>query len=112
MTRRRHIAAPAARTLVLLGALVLCAGGCGSHAQTSLDPKVAEAYVDAEAHALCLVQSKAFPTQAALHTAFVRAERSGDLSSDELADARAAALQDVALRRRISDRVAERCGRR
>jgi hypothetical protein len=89
------------------------ASGCGSKSGSgSLDPKVATAYIDAKARALCLVQSKAYPTKAALHAAYVQAEHSANLSAHELAQARAAAAHDVALRRRISDRVAATCGRR
>lgn len=112
MTRSRHNSAPAALlTGIVLGVLLLCASGCGSQSKT-LAPKVATAYVDAEARALCLVQSKAFPTQAALHAAFVRAENSANLSADDLTKARSAAARDVALRQRISNRVAARCGKR
>jgi hypothetical protein len=95
-------------------ALATTASGCGSSAKSgsgSLDPKVASAYVVAQARALCLVQSKAYPTLAALRTAYQRAERSASFTADGLARAQAAAAQDPALRTRISNRVAATCGR-
>jgi hypothetical protein len=62
--------------------------------------------------ALCLVQSKAYPTQKALQTAYLQAEHSGKLSAHEFAQARAATVHDLTLRKRISDRVAAVCGKR
>lgn len=110
------------RRLLLIGtlaaaAIATAASGCGSGSKSksvsgSLDPKVVSAYVDGQVRALCLVQSKAYPTQAALHAAYVRAEHSAKLSKHELAQAQAAAAQDVAVRTRISDRVAATCGKR
>jgi hypothetical protein len=100
--------------LLLLAAAIATTAGCGSGAKSgsgSLDPKVASAYVDAEAHALCLVQSNAYPTLAALHAAYVRAESTAKLSPQGLAQARAAAASDPSLRARISTRVAATCGR-
>ena len=41
-------------------AVAATVAACGGHSTpASLDPKVAGAYVDAQAHALCLVQSNA-----------------------------------------------------
>jgi len=93
--------------------LVICfaaavAGGCGSRA--SLDPKVESAYVDAQAHALCLVQTKAFATLAALHTAYTNALKASGLSADDLAAAQEAQEKDVDLRLRVSDKVVALCG--
>jgi predicted alternative tryptophan synthase beta-subunit len=73
---------------------------------------VATAYVDAQVRALCLVQSKAYPTQKALEAAYVQAEHSGKLSAHEFAQAVAATAHDVALRERISHQVAAVCGKR
>jgi hypothetical protein len=94
------------------GAIVLAPTVAAESASTLLDPKVATAYVDSQARALCVVQSKAFPTLAALQAAYARAEHSAHLSSHQRAQARAAAVSDVALRIRISERVAATCGKR
>jgi hypothetical protein len=75
-----------------------------------LDPKIAAAYVDAQAHALCLVQSNAYPTQTELEAAYKRSLQSTTLSAHEFAQAQGAAEQDAALRTRVSDRVAALCG--
>jgi hypothetical protein len=75
-----------------------------------LDPKIATAYVDAQAHALCVVQTTAFPTQAAQTTAYKEAQQAAGLTADEFADAQAAAAKDQALRQRLSDRVVALCG--
>jgi hypothetical protein len=100
--------------ILAVGAMATAAPGCGTTSRTSvsgsLNPQVAAAYVDAQAHALCLVQSKAYPTQAALHAAYLRAEQSADLPAPEFARAAAAALDDPALRTQLSDRVAALCG--
>ena len=98
-------------------AIATVAGGCGSKSGTNsasrtLDAKVATAFVDAQARALCLVQSKAYSTQAALHAAYIRAEHSSKLSPSELSQAQAAVAHETALRIRISDRVSATCGRR
>lgn len=83
--------------------------GCGGGSD-SLDPKLADAYVDAQARALCLVQSTAFPTQAELAAAYKHALQASNLSADELGLAQAAARQDPALRKRISNQVTALCG--
>jgi hypothetical protein len=75
----------------------------------ALNPKVAAAFVKAEARALCLVETKAYPTPAAQHAAYLRAERPTHLSTRELARAQALAAHDAALRNRISKRVATTC---
>jgi hypothetical protein len=99
------------RTLlaVAIAAVVVATSGCGG-SSSKLDPKVASAYVDAQAHALCLVQSTAYPTLAALQAAYTSTLHSTKLSDDELAKARAAEAKDVTLRRRVSDKVAALCG--
>jgi hypothetical protein len=71
---------------------------------------IASAYVAAQAHALCLVQSKAYPTQAAVAAAYKKAFASSTLSARDLAEARAFAVKNVALRKRVSDKVAALCG--
>ncbi len=80
-------------------------------ASRPLSPEVATEYVDAQVRALCLVQSKAYPTEKALEAAYVQAEHSGNLSAHDFAQAVAATTHDVALRKRISDRVAAVCGK-
>lgn len=98
----------------LVAAFASAASGCGSATRSvsgSFHPNATTAYVRAQARALCLVQSKAFPTQAALHAAYVRAEHSANLPASELARVRATASHDAALRTRISDRVAASCGK-
>jgi hypothetical protein len=77
---------------------------------SSLDPQVATAYVNAQANALCLVQTKSFPTQAKLAAAYEDARKSSNLSAEEMAEAQDAAEQDEALRTRISERVDAICG--
>jgi len=93
-------------------ALAVAAGGCGgSDSSGSLDPKVGKAYVDAQASALCLVQSNAYKTQAEQAAAFKKELKSASkLSADELAEAQAAAAKDVDLRAQISDKVDSLCG--
>ena len=99
------------RRLLVIGALAAVMSGCGSSSQSgSLDPQVATAYVDAQAHALCVVQSTAFPTQAEQQAAYERAQRDSRLTADEFAEAQAAAAKDEALRERVSDRVVALCG--
>jgi hypothetical protein len=99
------------RRLLVIGVLAAAASGCGSSSQSSsLDPQVATAYVDAQAHALCVVQSTAFPTQAEQQAAYERAQQSSGLTADEFAEAEAAAAKDEALRARLSDRVVALCG--
>jgi hypothetical protein len=101
------------RWLLVIGALAAVAAGCGSSSSSqsgSLDPQVATAYVDAQAHALCLVQSTAFQTQAEQQAAYERAQRDSTLTADEFAEAEAAAATDEALRERVSDRVVALCG--
>jgi hypothetical protein len=75
-----------------------------------LDPKVATAYVQAQARALCVVQSHSYRTHAALEDAYRKTQADGRLSAGELAGAREAAEKDEELRRRITARVAELCG--
>jgi stalled ribosome rescue protein Dom34 len=99
------------RRLLVIGALAAVASGCGSGSRSgSLDPQVATAYVDAQAHALCVVQSSAFQTQAKQEAAYERAQQDSRLSADEFAEAQAAAAKDQALRERVSDRVVALCG--
>jgi hypothetical protein len=99
------------RRLLVIGALAAVASGCGSSSQSgSLDPQVATAYVDAQAHALCVVQSTAFQTQAEQQAAYEQAQRDSTLTADEFAAAEAAAAKDEALRERVSDRVVALCG--
>lgn len=75
-----------------------------------LDPRIAAAYVQAQARALCIVQSKSFRTQAALEQAYRKTQSASTLTAEELARARSAAEKDVELRRRVSARVAALCG--
>ena len=99
------------RRLLVIGALAAVASGCGSSSQSgSLDAQIATAYVDAQAHALCVVQSTAFQTQAEQQAAYERAQRDSTLTADEFAEAEAAAAKDPALRERVSDRVVALCG--
>lgn len=97
------------RRLLVIGALAAVASGCGS-GSGSVDPEEASAYVDAQAHALCVVQKTAFPTQAEQQAAYERAQQESGLTADEFADAQAAAAKDEALRERVSDRVVALCG--
>jgi hypothetical protein len=60
---------------------------------------------------LCLVQSKAYPTQKALDAAYLQAEDSAELTVREFAQAGAATLHDVALRKRISEQVTAACAK-
>ena len=99
------------RRLLVLGVLAAVASGCGSDSQSgSLDAQVATAYVDAQAHALCVVQSTAFQTQAEQQAAYERAQQGSGLTADEFDEAQAAAAKDQALRERLSDRVVAVCG--
>jgi hypothetical protein len=99
------------RRLLAIAALAAVASGCGSNSQSSsLDPQAATAYVNAQAHALCVIQSTAFRTQAQQHAAYKRAQQSSTLTAEEFADAQAAAAKDQALRERLSDRVVALCG--
>ena len=99
------------RRLLVIGVLAAVASGCGSGSQSgSLDPEVATAYVDAQAHALCVVQSTAFQTQAEQQAAYEQAQQDSGLTADEFAEAQAAAAEDQALRERVSDRVVALCG--
>jgi hypothetical protein len=113
---------PGSVTLVVgifvIGAMASAASGCGPTKRTSvsgsgsgLDPQIVAAYVDAQAHALCLVQSKAYPTQAALHDAYIAAEHSTNLPPDQFAQASAAVAHNAALRTQISERVVALCGK-
>ena len=63
------------------------------------------AYVDAQAQALCVVQSTAFQTQAEQQAAYEQAQQDSGLTAEEFAEAQAAAAEDQALRERVSDRV-------
>ncbi len=103
--------------VLVAAAIPVATTGCGSTPAAaprvgSLPPKVATAYVDAQVRALCLVQSKAYPTQRALEAAYVRAEHSAKLTARQFDQARAATLHDVALRKQISERVAAVCSKR
>lgn len=99
------------RRALLITTLALVASGCGSNTQSgSLDPKTATAYVNAQAHALCVVQSTAFQTRAKQQAAYERAQQSSGLTADEFAKAQAAAANDQSLRQRLSDRVVVLCG--
>lgn len=75
-----------------------------------LDPRIADAYVQAQADALCIVQSNSYRTNAALQEAYRKAQAGAGLSAQDLARARTAAEKDVQLRRRVSARVDELCG--
>jgi hypothetical protein len=99
--------------LVLVAAITLIAtvaAGCGGGDSSSLDSNVADAYVEAQAEALCVVQTNAYPTQAEQEAAYKGALQSSTLSEDELAQAQEAAAGDEELRTRISDEVDDRCG--
>jgi hypothetical protein len=99
------------RRLLVIGALAAVASGCGNGSRSgSIDRQVATAYVDAQAHALCVVQSTAFQTRAEQQAAYEHAQRESRLTADEFADAEAAAAKDEALRTRVSDRVVALCG--
>lgn len=99
------------RRLLVIGAVAACASGCGAGSGSgSLDPQVATAYVEAQAHALCVVQKTAFQTQAEQQAASERAQQDSGLTADEFAEAQAAAAKDQALRERLSDRVVALCG--
>jgi hypothetical protein len=101
------------RLAVAAIAVLAVAGGVTAFLVTRskpLDPKVATAYVHAQAHALCVVQSHSYRTHAALQDAYRKAQASGALSEKDLARARDAAEKDEKLRRRITARVAELCG--
>lgn len=99
------------RRLLIVGALTALVSGCGSSSQSSsLDPLVATAYVNAQAHALCLVQTTAFQTQAQQQAAYKHAQHDSRLTADEFADAETAAAKDQALRERLSNRVVALCG--
>ncbi len=97
------------RRLLVIGVLAAVASGCGSSSD-SLDPEVATAYVDAQAQALCVVQSTAFQTQAEQQAAYEQAQQDSELTAEEFAEAQSAAAEDEALRERVSDRVVELCG--
>ena len=88
--------------------LVAIASGCGG--SSSPDAEQMTAYVDAQARALCVVQSYAYASQAKQEAAYQKALQSSNLSEDELADAEEAAQDDEAVRKQISDRVAAHCG--
>ena len=75
-----------------------------------LEPRIAAAYVQAQAQALCIVQSEAYRTQAAQENAYRSAQASSTLTPKELARAREAAQDDAELRRRVTARVAALCG--
>jgi len=90
------------RPLVIV-ALTVAVSGCGSD---SLDQDAATAYVDAQAHAFCIVQSTAFATQAEHQAAYEQARNDSGLSTGQLANAE----DDDALRQRVSDRVVALCG--
>ena len=97
--------------MLVIGALAAVASGCGTSSRSgSIDQQVATRYVDAQAHALCVVQSTAFQTHAEQQAAYEQAQRDSRLTADEFADAEAAAAKDEALRKRVSDRVAALCG--
>lgn len=96
------------RRLLVIGACAAVVAGCGS--RRSLDPHVADAYVAAQAHALCLMQTTAYPTQAEQEAAYKHALEASSLTARELEQAQAAARKDEELRRRVSDKVAADCG--
>jgi len=96
-----------AATMLLMATLAGCGG---DESSSSLDADVADAYVEATAKALCVVQSNAYATQAEQEAAYQDAFRSSSLSADELAQAREAAANDEELRTRISDMVEVQCG--
>ena len=99
------------RRLLVIGALAAVVSGCGSSSQSgSLDSQVASAYVDAQARALCLMQTTAYPTQQEQQAAYKHALQSSKLTADELEQAEAEARKDEALRQRVSDQVVARCG--
>ncbi len=99
------------RRLLVIGALAAVASGCGTGSRSgAIDPQVATGYVNAQAHALCVVQSTAFQTRAEQQAAYERAQQDSRLTADEFADAEAAAAKDEALRKRVSDRVVALCG--
>jgi len=97
--------------LAIAAAVAFSAGaaGCGGDS-SSLDPRVAEAYVEAKAQALCVVQPNAYPTQAEQEAAYTDALQSSKLSENELLEAQSAAAEDEELRRRLSDEVEAQCG--
>ncbi len=99
------------RRLLVIGALAAVVSGCGSSSQSgSLDSQVASSYVDAQARALCLMQTTAYPTQQEQEAAYQHALQSTKLTADELQQAEAEAAKDEALRQRVSDQVVARCG--
>ena len=99
------------RRLLVIGALAAVVSGCGSGSQSgSLDSQVANAYVDAQARALCLMQTTAYASQQEQEAAYKRALKSSKLTAGELRRAEAEAAKDEALRQRVSDQVAARCG--
>lgn len=103
MRRLRIAGLVAAAAIAVVAAFVLTRS-------KPLDPRIAAAYVEAQAHALCVVQSKSFRTHAALEDAYRKTQADSTLSAKELASARTAADKDVELRRRVTARVAELCG--
>jgi hypothetical protein len=99
------------RRLLVIGAVTAVASGCGSSSHSgSLDRRVANAYVDAQARALCLMQTTAYPSQHEQEAAYNHALRSSKLSAAELKQADVEAAKDEALRQRVSDKVVARCG--
>jgi hypothetical protein len=99
------------RRPLVIGALAAVVSGCGSSSQSgSLDSQVASAYVDAQARALCLMQTTAYPTQQEQQAAYKHALQSSKLTAGELEQAEAEARKDAALRQRVTDQVVARCG--
>jgi hypothetical protein len=102
------------RRAVVIGVVVVALGAAAgiyfSTRSSSLDPRVATAYVNAQARALCVVQSKSYPTQKQLEAAYKRAQTSSNLTSDEFKKAASAAEKDSDLRTRVSRRVTVLCG--
>jgi len=101
------------RRAVVIGVVVVALGAAAIYFSTrssSLDPRVATAYVNAQARALCVVQSKSYPTQKQLEAAYKRAQTSSNLTSDEFKKAASAAEKDSDLRTRVSRRVTVLCG--
>lgn len=96
---------PAIAAALAFGAGAAACGGDSS----SLDSSAADAYVEAAAHALCVVQTNAYSTQAEQEAAYSEALQS-ELSADELAEGQAAAAEDEELRTRISEAVEAQCG--
>ena len=73
--RNRRLDRQLMRRVLVISALAALAAGCALSRSSSLDPKTATEYVDAQAHALCVVQTTAFPTQAEQKAAYEQAQQ-------------------------------------